>query len=285
MLESARDPVRRLTSDEVDACQRDGWVKADSLIPADLAAHLHDIATGLYASNHADVTSDQASKDNSYSRPQWSELRYPSRVNPMFHAVSHSETLGRNISLLSGRDVPVRYWSDILACKAPATSEDGAGPTTWHQDFPSLPIDRTGSTAVWIALADVTPDHGSMRFMSGSHHAGVLGTILDWDTSDRIMDRYPYLRDRYRMCEPLHYRPGDATFHHSLTVHGAPENSSTSNRWGYICTGITADCLFTAAPTERDPRPTTVANRLDLPPFSALDHPNFPVIYAASNGG
>jgi ectoine hydroxylase-related dioxygenase (phytanoyl-CoA dioxygenase family) len=43
--------------------------------------------------------------------------------------------------------------------------------TPWHQDGDYYPIRPLETISIWIALDDVTPENGPMRFISGSHKA------------------------------------------------------------------------------------------------------------------
>jgi hypothetical protein len=71
----------------------------------------------------------------------------------------------------------------------------------------------------WVALADIVPEQGAMRFLTGSHREGPLGThgVLGTGASDDALTVYPGLLDLYELSPPLNYRAGDATVHHCLT--------------------------------------------------------------------
>jgi len=74
------------------------------------------------------------------------------------------------------------------------------------------------------------------------------------------------------VAPPLTLRPGDATFHHPLTVHGAGANLTDRPRWSFIAMYVDADSVYTGAAY-----PAT--DDLGLRPGFPFDHPAFPVVW------
>lgn len=105
-----------------------------------------------------------------------------------------------------------------------------------HQDAPELGSDQVGEVQFWIALDEVTPEMGAMRFLDGSHREGILGVPfsdeagLAWGELPDLLDRFPKLTDLYELSPALHYQPGDANVHHPQMVHGAPPNTTDRRR-------------------------------------------------------
>lgn len=133
--------------------------------------------------------------------------------------------------------------------------------TFFHQDHPDFQLDRVGALNFWIALDEVTPEQGAMRFLDRSHQAGPLGEL---SATKDLIARYPKLAERYEWTAPFHYKPGDATVHHQLLVHGAPENVTNKRRWAYACIYMPADCVVgTNGPRRGMPEP----------------HERFPIVY------
>ena len=105
-----------------------------------------------------------------------------------------------------------------------------------------------------------------MRFVNGSHREGPLGRTYHEEGMPDVFEKYPDLLDRYRLSEPLHLRPGDATAHSGLVVHGAPENTTDEARWAFIASYFPADTLYTGAPFHNfDGRGLEVNKPFDLP--------------------
>jgi ectoine hydroxylase-related dioxygenase (phytanoyl-CoA dioxygenase family) len=165
---------------------------------------------------------------------------------------------------------PVRFWVDNALVKMPTGWDRGSVATAWHQDFPGFPFDRSGFAAVWIALDHIPPERGSMRFLTGSHRAGVFGRIVQ-DGKD-LLEVHPELAEDHEMSPPLTYRPGDATVHNSLTVHGAGANTTDRPRWVYVVDILVADALYTGTKH-------WVTDGLEgLEMNKPFNHPRFPIL-------
>jgi ectoine hydroxylase-related dioxygenase (phytanoyl-CoA dioxygenase family) len=164
---------------------------------------------------------------------------------------------------LLGRDRPLRVYHDILTCKLP---DEVSIPTSYHQDGPNFPLDRNALT-VWIALCEITPDMGPVQFYSGSHKCGLLGGIPFHSKFD-LVDEYPELA-RFALSPAHHMQPGDATVHHSLTVHGASANSTPHQRWSFLTSYFPEGARYTGAPNHD-------CDGLDLRIGYEIEHPSFP---------
>ncbi|WP_213576560.1 phytanoyl-CoA dioxygenase family protein [Rhodococcus sp. USK13] len=120
-------------------------------------------------------------------------------------------------------------------------------PTPFHQDFPFWPFDRQGAFTIWIALTDLTPDMGILKFMPGSHREGPLGRFSR-APGDDIRNTYPYLEDKYGFAGGTALKAGDATVHYDLTVHGADQNATPNPRAAYTLRYMPTDVVYTGAP-------------------------------------
>jgi ectoine hydroxylase-related dioxygenase (phytanoyl-CoA dioxygenase family) len=146
--------------------------------------------------------------------------------------------------------------------------------TPWHQDEPYGPFDRQGSLTVWIALVDIPPERGSLRFYSGSHRLGGLGRHLITPGFDAL-DEYPWIAGELELSPPLHLRPGDATVHSRATLHSAPENDTDSPRWAYQLIFFPAEALYSGT-GHFEAEDAGIA--VDKP----FEHARFPVVYPAT---
>jgi hypothetical protein len=140
--------------------------------------------------------------------------------------------------------------------------------TLYHQDFPGNPVDRSSFLTVWIALHDMAADQGVMRFYNRSHRLGVFGQVFadGIDLRERCADL-----DEADLSPPLDLRAGDATVHHSLTVHGAPPNRTDRPRWAYNILYMDATARYTASPGLF---PAGVV----LAPLAPFEHAAFPLL-------
>jgi ectoine hydroxylase-related dioxygenase (phytanoyl-CoA dioxygenase family) len=118
----------------------------------------------------------------------------------------------------------VRLYHDQALIK-----ESGGGPTPWHQDQRYWPLDTTDTVTMWMPLADVGGEVGSMIFATGSHLLGDLGGPVISDESEALFAAV--VRDR-ALPEDTHgaLAAGDATFHAGWTLHRAGDNPTTAPR-------------------------------------------------------
>jgi ectoine hydroxylase-related dioxygenase (phytanoyl-CoA dioxygenase family) len=188
-----------------------------------------------------------------------------------FSSLVYSPEIGLAAQRLIGREVPINYHADLLAVKMPE-GHAASGPTGFHQDWVNFPFDRTGFLTFWIALDEIPPERGSMRFLSRSQEAGPLGK-MGLLSGQQVTEYYPDLSSRYQMSPPLHMRAGDATIHNGLVVHGAPPNTTDQPRWAYIASYHPADTCYTGAPHH------IFSPELGLQVGQPIKHERFRVIY------
>jgi hypothetical protein len=241
--------MRDVTDDEVDFYRANGWVKLERLIEPALAAEMLTIATReMEDAEDLEVITEQSASSKVHDRAYWRDWHFPGRdhgVEP-FRSLAYSEAIGHNAQRFQGREVPINYHADMLAVKMPE-GHTASKPTGFHQDWVNFPFDRVGFLTFWIALDEIPPERGSMRFHSGSHQAGPLGK-MGLLSGQEVPDYYPDLKDRYPLSEPLHLNAGDATVHNGMVVHGAPANSTDKARWAFLCSYHPADTCYTGAP-------------------------------------
>jgi Phytanoyl-CoA dioxygenase (PhyH) len=236
--------VRDVTDSEIAHYKEKGWVKLDQLISADAAGDLLTRAKG-FMGDKGDTHEPRPGRDK-VNTTTWNDYHDIADDDQLFGALGYSKKVGHLAQRLMDRDVPVRIYTNTLAVKLGTkqnTVRPGTGTSPWHQDFPSLPFDRVGFLTFWIALDEVTPEMGAMRFYSGSQRLGSLGRV-NWFDGKELVDVYPNLEANFPLSPPLHYNPGDATVHHSLVVHGAPRNETDRPRWPFIVSYFPADTKF-----------------------------------------
>jgi hypothetical protein len=225
---SALEEIRDVTDEEVAHYTEHGWVFLPGLFSPALAAELRREAEDLV--------------EPIPGNPLFKSRRPVGRdgIEP-FRTVCWSEHMGRVAHRLANRArltdalIPTRYLDDLIWAR-------GAGieGIKYHQDSVTEGADRFGRLNFWVALEEVSPEMGAMRFLSGSHREGMLGSPerdpdAGWDAPGFCLsERYPKLFDIYQLSPEFHYQAGDATVHHGWLVHGSPANVSDRERWCYI---------------------------------------------------
>jgi hypothetical protein len=271
--------VRPLSDEEVGHFRANGWALLSGLVAPDLCAamraegerRLSGLAPGdprpRYQPDDLPVSLAVAQGrgfGTVCGEGAWMEWRGAVRdaQDPLFCSVALNPQMGKNVQRLLSRDRPMRVFHDIFACKL---GNSVSAPTHYHQDATHLPLDRNSLT-VWIALDDVRPDQGLVRFYTQSHRHGLLGRS-GVDALGDLREEYPELAE-LAMSPEYTMKAGDCTVHHGLTVHGSGPNTTTDPRWSYLVTYFPGDARYTGVPSHD-------ADGFGLEFGRALDHPSF----------
>jgi hypothetical protein len=259
--------VRAITDDEVNHYRKHGWVKLERFFPLTTVAGLLERAKARMGERprSIDRTDPRLRMPDEYG--WYSRWDGCSHVDGWIREVSHS----RELAGVAGRLVggPVRFYFDHVFVKLPAAQQGTETP--WHQDLPHHPLDRQGALTIWAPLVACPPEMGSMRFLSGSHKAGLFGRYLNRRDGVHLLQEHPHLMQEHELSPPLDLMPGDVTVHNLAVVHHAPSNRTDQPRWVYACQWLPALARYTGAPNHR-----TDGHGLAIDqPF---DHPRFPLI-------
>jgi ectoine hydroxylase-related dioxygenase (phytanoyl-CoA dioxygenase family) len=266
--------TRAVSEEEVEFYRRNGWVRLDGLIEPALASAMREaVERTVLDADASEVEGHIADSRQVHDRADRRDWHFPARdygLEP-FRSLAYSKEIGAAAQQFVGREVSINYHADLLAVKMPE-GHLASGPTGFHQDWVNFPFDRIGFLTFWIALDDIPPERGSMRFLSHSHEAGPLGK-MGLVSGVQVTEYYPDLAERYELSPPLHLRAGDATVHNGLVVHGAPPNSTDRARWAYIISYHPADTCYTGAPHH------IFSADLGLEVGKPIKHERFRVVY------
>lgn len=224
-------PLRAVTSDEVEAFWRDGVVHlAQILDPAwvdELAAPV-DRVVGTGEAVDMGALADSPPAD----APAFSAGVDHWRHDPDFRAFALESPLAPIMAALL-RSSHVWLWEDSVLVK------EAGSPfaTKFHTDAGYWPVtgDQIGTT--WVPLDAATPQSGVLHWVRGSHLDPVDYRpnlfVTDEPIPDTVGQQVPdvlgdqALRDRLISFD---VQPGDITVHHARTLHGAPPNTSDRRR-------------------------------------------------------
>jgi hypothetical protein len=238
-------PCRTVTPAEVAQYQQFGWVQLRGFLDPEMLATLLAKATEMMGEDGDSNPSYGIEQPyfNAYAAGGYADPQ----VQPLFGGI------GQAAKALANRkaDAGWRLFNDFFAPKLPAakkTRNMGNGPTSFHQDFITFAVDRTGGMTFWIPLEPYGPQAGTMSFLNGSHKLGVLGNYTSYD-GRKIQEIYPELLDCPESPQ-IDYALGDITVHSHLTVHGAGANMLDCPRWAYLVLPQPADARWNGAPPE-----------------------------------
>jgi hypothetical protein len=246
--------VREVTDEEVAHYHEYGWVMMRELVKPTFAAEMLRVGRGLGSAVGVNLPPP---------RLAWRGVEpYRSFMFSARMASNAAKLVNRR--RLKGVDVPMRYRMDFLIKKA--AGQAGGDPTLgyhpeygtcYHQDSSEHGSDRVGELQFWMALAEVTPAMGPMRFINRSHREGPLGSVFNQDEDDlaglggykasgNILQQYPRIVEVLGMSarEETHYMPGDVTVHHGYCAHGSIHNTTDRDRWSYLFSYSPADTRY-----------------------------------------
>jgi len=225
--QSAGPDAFRLSAEQVDAYERDGFLAGVDLLTEDqcdalceqLAAMTDPTHPGhaLFYEYNSNESADPA-KVLFHALGAW-------RVEPGFHDILWNPAFTVPASQLLGG--PVRMWHDQLFCK-PAQH---GGVVAWHQDYSywtrTQPMNHL---TCWIGLDDSTADNGCLQYIPGSHRWPLLpitGLAGDMDAIQTVLT--PEQQEQFQPVA-VEMKRGQAAFHHPLMVHGSYDNQSERQR-------------------------------------------------------
>ena len=257
---------REVTPEEIAHYREFGWVKLKGFVPVAQVDRLLAMAKGLMGEDGA---RNPPPKAFSYFNP----LTMRGLADPVLRPII--DHVGRGAAALMARRKPVgvRYFTDYFAVKLPSKSSadhGGNGRSDWHQDYAASASDRSGGMVFWMALTDMAPRSGTMKFLGGSHRHGVMGHYTTYADGD-LLDSYPELLDDCRDSGQLSYDAGDVTVHSNLCVHAAGANLTDGPRWTYIVIVNPADACWTGGPAD-------AFDTTGLQLHKVMDDDRFPVI-------
>lgn len=228
---------------KVKAFRDEGWVHLPGLLNEDVAKQIYNRLTTHFAAERPKIAAGDQKwlAEDDYARVLSIQEGF-CRTDEFFRSIAISQRVAGTALQLIG-EPQARFFSDSAFVKM----GQGGLATPMHQDYPFWPMDRAGTFTIWIALVDMTPDMGSLTFLSGSHREGSLGRF-NYDAQDDARRTHPWLEKKYTLVSGHTMKPGDATVHLDLTVHGAGPNLTPKDRAAYSLRYSPRDVRYTGAP-------------------------------------
>lgn len=203
----------KLSQEQIEAFQRDGYIKLKNLISPGALAILRAEMSQLFEL----AASQQGSRFGSL------EMMWPD--NPTVRHFVFSTRLAKLASELLGVE-KIRLYHDNGLSKQP-----GCGRTPWHYDGHHFPIATRDVCTLWLPLQAIPENMGPLGFARGLDLVDLVEDIpfSKFDTSydRRIMEKF---RESGVEVESGPFDLGEASFHHNLSFHTAGPNHTTTPR-------------------------------------------------------
>lgn len=218
-----------ITDEQMQSLHRDSWVSLPGLLDSETVDRVRGV---LGATEQSDiVTGPDEFKTESTTLVIREGVSW---TDPYMRAVVTSRRLSSAVTTL------MRQADALVTHDISFFQRVGSSGTPFHQDYSYQPFDRKGCLTLWIALVDLTPEMGPLRYLRGSHLEGPLGLIEARD----IRDIYPHLKDSEIVAGQA-MKAGDAQAHWDLTIHGAQPNEGARSRDAMAFRYMRSDTIYT----------------------------------------
>jgi hypothetical protein len=208
-MSSLKTSAVEKTANEVNAW---GYSFPLQLVDKHYVAELIDLLGGD-DSGRRPMTSLQKRNPHLLFQPFWDVAAHPNVLAVVNHI------LGPNA---------VCFATSVIDKPADKTSH-----VAWHQDATYWGLGGRRAITIWLALTPSTAENGAVRVVPGRHDK-----LLDHETC-RIAANMLGLNEALSVSPDesrsvtMTLRPGEASVHDSLTVHGSERNRSASDRVGF----------------------------------------------------
>ncbi len=162
-------------------------------------------------------------------------------ASPAFRELIHNRHICEEMAQFTGAKT-LRIWHDQIQYKPAETG----GVNMWHQDAPLWPIlAPMTEVSAWVALDDVDEANGCMSMVPGSHlwgnHMDFLHSLTGFEALPREFGGHPV------EVRPCPVRKGEVHYHHALTWHGSPANTSARPRRAIALHFMTDETRYVAS--------------------------------------
>ena len=161
-------------------------------------------------------------------------FRFSHFVMPFADEITRLPGVVGPVKSLLGPDLLV--WGTTFFVKEAGTRDY----VSWHQDLTYWDLDDVAEVTAWVALSPATVANGCMRFIPGSHAAGIL-PHRDTFAEDNMLTRGQALDDEVDESGAVDVvlAPGQMSLHHGHMFHASHANRSGERRIGLAIRYIT----------------------------------------------
>ncbi|MCX5659239.1 MAG: phytanoyl-CoA dioxygenase family protein [Planctomycetota bacterium] len=235
-----------MTPQQIEQFDRDGFVIVDRILSPEQVELGREAMARIYAGT---ISRDRRPAEFQKPIQQWG----PDRVKHYVHA----RFLDAAFWDIATSARPAQIAAELLQTPSVSLTEDqllekpaGGRPLAMHQDYSYWAFSDVPRMATcWIALNNVTPDMGPMRFIKGSHRWPLAPTPSNFagGDDDQIMEVADKVKPPGAKVELVDVivPAGGGSFHHAMTLHGSTGNRSQTTRHAISLHYAAADCRCT----------------------------------------
>lgn len=218
-----------LTPDQIAFYQREGYLRIPGVFTAEETRALRDDLNWMiqdWAVKSQGWTGPwrkQYMDDETESKSQliaMHDLHFYSE--PWMRAVTNPKLCGAMGQLLGGC---VELHHSTMHVKPPETGH----PFPMHQDWAFYEHDDERYVDVLVHLDDTKHENGEIRFLPGSHKAGALKHIREWD-GEPCTPHLPFEQYRLEETVAVPAKAGDVVIFNIFTIHGSHVNVTDEMR-------------------------------------------------------
>lgn len=263
----------RLSDDQVSSFERDGFVSGIRILDDDqvdlvrerlerLRAKIGSLAPELYEVE-AGWTAD----------PEGVVFHFLGAwmVDDVFHDLLWHPAITVPSAQLLGVDT-LRFWHDQVFYKPPRHP----GLVPWHQDYSYWT--RTAPPrhiTVNLVLDDTDLENGCLHVVPGSHRWPLAPKVAFDGPMDALLEHLPGDLQAAFQPLPLPLRAGEASIHHSHTVHGSFANRADRPRRAVVINTMAPDTLVA------DASEPLLRGVPELPEGARVEGDHFPILIPA----
>lgn len=210
---AANERPQRLTREQIDQFNRDGFVKGLTAFGpaeiADIRSYFDDLLAKVLAAGGDSYSISSAHLKHGRV---WDLLTHPAIVTHV------RDLLGDNVV----------GWGSHFFCKMPGDGKTVA----WHQDASYWPLTPSKAVTVWLAIDDADRENACMQFIAGSHHHGAMTFRPSDSREHNVLNQTIENAEQYGTVVDDCLRAGQFSMHSDLLLHGSNANESPRRRCG-----------------------------------------------------
>ncbi len=210
---SAVENPKTLTSEQISAFNRDGYLKGIRIFSEDEIADIRAYFDELLART-------LAAGGDSYSIST-AHLRF----GRVYDILTHPRIVARVKDLLGEN---VIAWGSHFFCKLPG---DGKR-VSWHQDSSYWPLTPSKAATAWLAIDDANVENACMRYIPGTHRLGHLTYTLSETDEANVLNQTVGAAETLGQPIDVELKAGEISIHSDLLLHGSEANQSNRRRCG-----------------------------------------------------